>query len=172
MGITQEVFQKTGGYRIPFMGEDLEFSIRIIAAGFKTELIPSAFVYHKRRTNLIQFYKQINYFGRARINLTRFHSGHLKIVHLFPLIFVLGFFSAFVLSFSGQSLGFLGIGCYVIYLLLISLEALLKSKSLKVALYVPLTTLIQMLGYAVGLIHEVIQKLRGIDPNKKYIDLY
>ena len=83
-----------------------------------------------------------------------------------------GFFSAFVLSFSGQSLGFLGIGCYVIYLLLISLEALLKSKSLKVALYVPLTTLIQMLGYAVGLIHEVIQKLRGIDPNKKYIDLY
>ena len=172
MGITQKVFQKTGGYRIPFMGEDLEFSIRIITAGFKTALIPNAFVYHKRRTNLIQFYKQINYFGRARINLTRFHSGHLKIVHLFPLIFVLGFLSAFILSFLDQKLGFLGIGCYLIYLLLIFLEALLKSKSLKVALYAPLTTLIQMLGYAVGLIHEAIQKFRGIDPNKKYIDLY
>ena len=66
----------------------------------------------------------------------------------------------------------LGIGCYVIYLLLIFLETLLKSKSLKVASYAPLIALIQMLGYAIGLIHEAIQKFRGIDPNKKYIDLY
>ncbi|MAJ51235.1 MAG: glycosyltransferase [Flammeovirgaceae bacterium] len=172
MGITQKVFQKTGGYRIPFMGEDLEFSIRIINAGFKTALIPNAFVYHKRRTNLIQFYKQINYFGRARINLARFHPGHLKILHFFPLIFVLGFICALILSLLNQNLGFFGIGCYITYLLLISLEALLKLKSLKVALYAPLITLIQMSGYAVGLIHEAIQKFRGVDPNKKYIDLY
>ena len=172
MGITKKVFQKTGGYRIPFMGEDLEFSIRIINAGFKTVLIPNAFVYHKRRTNLIQFYKQINYFGRARINLTRFHPGHLKILHLFPLIFVIGFISVLVLSLLNQSLGFLGIQFYIIYLSLIFTEALIKLKSFKAALYIPLTTLIQMSGYAMGLIHEGVQKFRGIDPNKKYVDLY
>ena len=172
MGITKRVFQKTGGYRIPFMGEDLEFSIRIINAGFKTVLIPNAFVYHKRRTDLIQFYKQINYFGRARINLTRFHPGHLRILHLFPLIFIIGFICALFLGLLNQNLGFLGLKWYLIYLSLIAAEALLKLRSLKAALYTPLTTLIQMSGYAVGFIHEYIQKLRGIDPNKKYIDLY
>ena len=172
MGITKKVFQKTGGYRIPFMGEDLEFSIRIITAGFKTVLIPNAFVYHKRRTNLIQFYKQINFFGRARINLTRFHPGHLKILHLFPLFFIIGFICVIVLSLLNQNLGFLGLKCYLIYLSLITAEALLKLRSLKAALYTPLTTLIQMSGYAVGFIHEYIRKFRGIDPNKRYIDLY
>ena len=172
MGITKRVFQKTGGYRIPFMGEDLEFSIRIINAGFKTVLIPNAFVYHKRRTDLIQFYKQINYFGRARINLTRFHPGHLRILHLFPLIFIIGFICVLVLGLLNQNLGFLGVKWYIIYLSLIAAEALLKLRSLKAALYTPLTTMIQMSGYAVGFIHEYIQKLRGIDPNKKYIDLY
>ena len=172
MGITKKVFQKTGGYRIPYMGEDLEFSIRIITAGFKTVFIPTAFVYHKRRTNLIKFYKQINYFGRARINLTRFHPSHLKVLHLFPLIFIIGFIFVLVLSFLNQNLGFFGVKCYIIYLFLIAAEALLKLKSLKAAFYTPLTTLIQMSGYAVGFIQEYIQKFRGIDPNKKYIDLY
>ena len=172
MGITKKVFQKTGGYRIPYMGEDLEFSIRIITAGFKTVFIPNAFVYHKRRTNLIQFYKQINYFGRARINLTRFHPSHLKVLHLFPLIFIIGFMFVLVLSFLNQNLGFFGVKCYIIYLFLVAAEALLKLKSLKAALYTPLTTLIQMSGYALGFIQEYIHKFRGIDPNKKYIDLY
>ena len=90
MGITKRYF-KNRGYRIPFMGEDLEFSIRIITAGFKTVLIPNAFVYHKRRTNLIQFYKQINFLEERELTLTRFHPGHLKILHLFPLIFIIGF---------------------------------------------------------------------------------
>ena len=139
---------------------------------FQVVLIPNAFVYHKRRTNLIQFYKQINFFGRARINLTRFHPGHLKILHLFPLIFIIGFICVLVLSLLNQNLGFLGLKCYLIYLSLITAEALLKLRSLKAALYTPLTTLIQMSGYAVGFIHEYIRKFRGIDPNKRYIDLY
>src|SRR5699024_721596 len=75
MGITREVYDKTGGYRITRMGEDIEFSIRIIKSGFKTGLIENAFVYHKRRTSLKQFFKQLFFFGRARINISRFYPS-------------------------------------------------------------------------------------------------
>jgi glycosyltransferase involved in cell wall biosynthesis len=72
MGISKAVFEKTSGYNITRMGEDIEFSIRIEKAGFKTGLIPNAKVYHKRRTRLDQFYKQLFFFGRGRINIFRF----------------------------------------------------------------------------------------------------
>src|SRR5690625_3038507 len=58
MGISRRTYEKTGGYRITRMGEDIEFSIRIIEAGFTTTLIEDAFVYHKRRTNLVHFFKR------------------------------------------------------------------------------------------------------------------
>ncbi len=35
MGISREVFEETGGFKITRMGEDIEFSIRIIRNGFK-----------------------------------------------------------------------------------------------------------------------------------------
>ena len=60
MGISREVYENTGGYIITRMGEDIEFSIRIINNGFKVDLITNAFVYHKRRTSIIQFYKQLH----------------------------------------------------------------------------------------------------------------
>jgi len=63
MGISKQVFEKTRGYKLTRMGEDIEFSIRVINSGFKTALIESAFVYHKRRTSLSQFYKQLHFFG-------------------------------------------------------------------------------------------------------------
>jgi glycosyltransferase involved in cell wall biosynthesis len=58
MGIAPEVFQKTKGYILPYKGEDIEFSIRIIRNGFRTGLIPEAYVYHKRRTTWKTFFKQ------------------------------------------------------------------------------------------------------------------
>lgn len=172
MGISREVFEKTKGYLIPFMGEDLEFSTRIIKSGFKTALIPEAFVYHKRRTDLSKFYKQLKYFGRARINLTRFHPEQLGIIHLFPTFFTLGLLAALVLLATGSFVGKLGVGLYVIYFLLIFMEALLKSRSLIVALLSPVTACIQLAGYGYGLVYEWIRKLRGVDPNTRYTELY
>ena len=73
MGISKELFHRTKGYKLTRMGEDIEFSIRIINEGFKTALIPDAYVYHKRRTSISQFYKQLHFFGRARVNVNRFY---------------------------------------------------------------------------------------------------
>lgn len=172
MGISKRTFEATKGYIIPFMGEDLEFSTRIIKKGFKTALIPEAFVYHKRRTDLSKFYKQLKYFGRARINLTRFHPEQIKIIHLFPLVFSLGLLAGVFLFFLFPILGTPLLSIYVIYFSLITLESLIVNRSIIVGLITPIAAFLQMFGYAYGLIYEWIRKMRGIDPNTKYIDLY
>src|ERR1700744_1126436 len=78
MGISRKVWEKLGGFIITRSGEDIEYSIRIHSNGFKIGLIPDAKVYHKRRTNFFQFYKQIHFFGRARINMYKFFPKELK----------------------------------------------------------------------------------------------
>lgn len=173
MGISREVYQKTKGYIIPFMGEDMEFSTRILKMGFKTALIPEAFVYHKRRTDPRKFYKQLKYFGRARINLSRFHTGQVGIIHLFPTVFSAGLILSVLCSLLISGIiGVLPISLYVFYFLLILAEALIKTKSIKVTLLTPIMTLLQMFGYGYGLVYEWVRKLRGINPNTKYIELY
>ena len=72
MGISKQVFENTGGYKITRMGEDIEFSIRIINSGFKTALIQDAFVYHKRRSSLSQFYKQLHFLEEPELMSTDF----------------------------------------------------------------------------------------------------
>ena len=172
MGISRAVWDQTKGYIIPFMGEDMEFSTRILKEGFKTALIPDAFVYHKRRTSLTKFYKQLKYFGRARINLSRFHKGQVGVVHLFPTVFSLGLVLSLLLSAAQLPLGYFGAMCYLAYFTLIFLEALLKTKSIKVGVLSPLVAFLQLFGYGYGLVYEWFRKLRGINPNTKYIELY
>ena len=172
MGISRQVFDETKGYIIPFMGEDLEFSTRIIKKGFKTLLIPEALVYHKRRTDLRKFYNQLFYFGRARVNLTRFHPEELKVIHLFPLVFTLGEVFLLILSFAYPLWALVLAIPYFLFFLIIAVEGLFKTKSLGVALLSPLVSGIQLAGYGFGLLYEWIRKVRGVNPNTKYTELY
>lgn len=172
MGISKPTFDATKGYIIPFMGEDLEFSTRIIKQGFKTALIPEAFVYHKRRTDLRKFYQQLRYFGRARINLTRFHPEQIKIIHLFPLAFSLGLLTSILLFFLLPVLGKPLLVLYGVYFSLITLESTIVNRSLTVGLLTPIAALLQMFGYGWGLVYEWVRKQQGINPNTKYIELY
>lgn len=154
MGIKKEVFEKTGGYILPKKGEDIEFSIRIIKNGFKTALIEDAFVYHKRRTNFSQFFKQLHFFGTARINVFRFYSSELKIVHLFPSVFLIGFLTSICLMALGFYLGMIGLVCYSVYFILVLIDATVKNRSIKIGIYSTFAALIQLSAYGLGLIKE------------------
>jgi glycosyltransferase involved in cell wall biosynthesis len=163
MGISKAVFNKTKGYRITRMGEDIEFSIRIIKAGFMTGLIPDAFVYHKRRTSFSHFYKQLHFFGRARVNVNRLYPGELKLVHLLPTIFVLGLVSLSIIGFLIPWLFQVGLGMFLVYTLAIFLDATIQSKSLKIGFLSVATAFTQLIGYGMGMITEVLSP-RGNQP--------
>lgn len=158
MGISRAVYEKTKGYIITRMGEDIEFSIRIINAGFKTGLIPDAHVFHKRRTSLRQFYKQLHFFGRARINVNRFFPGELKAVHALPAVFVLGLLGWALSPLIYLPLFALGGALLGLFVLLIFIDALRQSNSLKVGLLSIITSFTQLIAYGVGMMTEATRK--------------
>ncbi len=90
MGIRRDIYQQLGGFSKMRFGEDIDFSYRIIEAGHTTRLFPEAWVWHKRRTNLDQFFKQVYNSGIARINLGLRHPGTTRLVHALPALFTVG----------------------------------------------------------------------------------
>ena len=57
MGIRREVYHELGGFSKMRFGEDIDFSYRIVEAGYQTALIPEAWVWHKRRTDFRKFFR-------------------------------------------------------------------------------------------------------------------
>jgi glycosyltransferase involved in cell wall biosynthesis len=158
MGISRKVFDKTGGYIITRMGEDIEFSIRIINAGFKVGLIEEAFVFHKRRTSLGQFYNQLHFFGRARINISRFYADELKLVHFFPLFFLVGWLALGVSWFIYKPLFLIGLGIAAVYYWLIFMDSTIKNRSFPVGVLSVVAATVQLSAYAIGMIAELFQR--------------
>lgn len=154
MGISRKVYQETGGYRITRKGEDIEFSIRIINQGFKTGLIPEAYVYHKRRTNLTQFFKQLHFFGRARININRFHPGEIKLIHTLPALFTIGTAFTVTLPFWASDLFSILIIPYIIFFSLIFFHSAIKNRSPTIGLLSTAASFIQLTAYGIGFISE------------------
>lgn len=153
MGISREAFEKSGGYRITRMGEDIEFSIRLEKMGFTSFYIEEAFVYHKRRTSLKAFFKQLHFFGRARINIGRFYPNEVKPVHWFPLLFLTGLIiSTFLLLLD---ISWLPAVLYLIYTASLFTAGLTVEKELKVAFTCTLASYIQLTAYALGFLTEM-----------------
>lgn len=158
MGISKEVFEKTGGYKLTRMGEDLELSIRIKKTGFNLKLIEDAFVYHKRRTNLVQFFKQLHFFGRARINIGRFHSGEIKFVHCAPLLFILGLIFIPLSFFIYPPLYSALLLTYCFYAFCLFMSALITEKNLLIGFLSVITGYIQLSAYGIGFLYEWLRK--------------
>ncbi len=154
MGFSRKLYDKVGGFKITRMGEDIEFSIRAIQAGFKSGLIAEAFIYHKRRTSFSQFYKQLFFFGRARINIARFFPDELKLVHYFPAIFTTGFLFMLLLSMFSINLFLIAFGLFLGYFTIIFIDALFRVKSIKVAFLSVFASLIQLIAYGMGFLKE------------------
>lgn len=160
MGLSRRVWETTRGYKLSRMGEDIEFAIRIIESGFKTGLIPEAFIYHKRRTNFGQFFRQIRFFGRARINISRYYPSELKLVHTFPALFTLFLCSVPLWALVSPVLFGLAVGALVLLAVLILIDATRKEHSLRVGLLSVQAAFVQLTAYGIGFLSEGWKRLR------------
>jgi glycosyltransferase involved in cell wall biosynthesis len=169
MGIRRKVAQALGGFSKMRFGEDIDFSIRIVKGGYKSCLFSEAWVYHKRRTDLKKFFKQVNNSGIARINLYKKHPDSLKLVHTLPAIFTLGvvflalLFLIGILAGTAIQTGLINpdppfglIICtlallpLMLFSLIIFVDATIKNKSLKIGLLAVKASFVQLLGYGSG----------------------
>ena len=146
MGVRREVFQQLGGFSNMRFGEDVDFSMRLFESGFRSSLFPEAWVWHKRRTDLRKFFKQVHNSGIARIHLWKRHPGSLKVVHLLPAVFTVGvavlLLGAFVCQWALLPL--------LLFALIIFVDASLRERSLRVGMLAVAASLVQLTGYGSG----------------------
>lgn len=155
MGFSRQVYERTKGFANMRFGEDVDLSLRIEEANFKTALIAPAFVYHKRRTNFRQFFKQVFNSGIARINLFYRHPKSLKLVHLLPAFFVLGIFIIVLLSILYIEFLVLPFA----FILLIFFDSLRQEKSLEVAALSVVAAFVQLVAYGSGFLSAVWKRI-------------
>lgn len=153
MGISKQAFEAVGGYGNIHPGEDPDLTIRIWNMGYATKLIPSAHVFHKRRIDWNKFFIQVKKFGMVRPILNQWYPETRKLTYWFPTLFCLGLLVSIVLAVLNYSIPLLFYGFYFIILLL---DALLKTKNVKVALLALFATGVQFLGYGYGFIKSTL----------------
>jgi glycosyltransferase involved in cell wall biosynthesis len=155
LGISKQAFEVTGGFDKMKIGEDIDLTFRLWENNFETQFIENAFVYHKRRTTFQQFFRQTFAFGKARPFLNRKYPETSKITYWFPSVFSVGFLVSLLLSIFGLQFF---VGFYIAYFVIIFVDSLLKNKSIKVAFFSVLTTLVQFSGYGSGFIKGFLIK--------------
>lgn len=146
MGLKADVYRALGGFSKMRFGEDIDLSIRIFKGGYSCRLFPEAWVWHKRRTDLKKFFKQVYNSGIARINLYKKYPESLKVVHLLPAIFTLGV--VFVLLSSlicPYALLLLAMFAIIIFT-----DSSFRNRSLWIGLLSVLAAFIQLTGYGSG----------------------
>ncbi len=178
MGIRRDVYLQLGGFSKMRFGEDIDFSYRIVEAGYQPRLFPDAWVWHKRRTDFRKFFRQVYNSGIARINLMKRHPGTLKLVHLLPMVFTLGVIGCLLLFLSGgglwlegewldahslrpydnmhQGVGFvlcvLGLFPLLFYSTVIFIDSSIRNRSFWVGLLSIPAAFTQLMGYGFGFI--------------------
>jgi glycosyltransferase involved in cell wall biosynthesis len=157
MGLSKKAFKETGGFTERKIGEDIDLSFRLRQLGFESRLLSDAFVYHKRRTSIAQFFKQTYNFGKERPVLNRQYRGTAKLTYWFPSLFVIAFISTIILAFVGC---LFPLFLLMIYLMAILIDSGLKNKSIKIGFISVLSTLIQFFGYGIGFLKAGIHKKR------------
>ena len=179
MGIKRDVYQNLGGFSKMRFGEDIDFSIRIFKNNYSCRLFPEAWVWHKRRTDLKKFFKQVHNSGIARINLYKKYPESLKLVHMLPAIFTVGvglLLLLFVFSlgliasnaygimtnavippdmlYVGIFIGMVAIICsfapLFLFSLLICIDSSIRNHSLWIGLLSVPASFIQLTGYGTG----------------------
>lgn len=140
-----------GGFSDMRYGEDIDFSIRIFAAGYKCRYFPGAWVYHKRRTNFVQFFRQVWHSGYARIILYQKYPESLKWVHCLPALFVVGLLGVCISAFFVPKVW----GLLLFYISLIFFDALVRNKNGIVALLSIIAAFVQLIGYGTGFLEAI-----------------
>lgn len=157
MGISKNAFEKVGGFGNLRYGEDPDLSMKLWENEFETRLFSDAKVYHKRRTSLKEFAKQVYHFGIARPILNQRHPTYTTLTFWFPSLFTLGLILSLLIGiFSIVCRGFiceilwLPLALYLIYFLLIFVFASYRNKSFGVGILSIITTLVQFISYGYG----------------------
>src|SRR5690625_2060986 len=170
MGISKKAYETTGGFGKMRVGEDLDLSIRLQAAGFNTAFIPNATVYHKRRNTWKTFYKQVSNFGKGRPALNKWYPQTFSVLFWLPSLYFIGILISLSLILFKV---YIFIVLYLIYFLLIFLSSSYIYNNLNVGIYSILAANLQLIGYGLGFLKATYYiNLRKREPRDVFPELF
>ena len=158
MGIKRSIYEKVGGFGDLRHGQDIELSNRIRKSGARIKFLIDAVVYHRRRTSIKQFFKQVFNWGVARINLGKIDPTMLEPIHFLPSLATL-----FGFSIVGTAI-YIDLPLDQLFLLifiplgLLSLFGAAKKNDLKIFPYLLVVIPSQIIGYGLGFILNFIKR--------------
>ncbi|TYB77367.1 glycosyltransferase [Bizionia saleffrena] len=153
MGLSKKAFHETQGFGRIHPGEDPDLTIRLWTKGFKTNLIPEAYVFHKRRISWSKFYTQVNKFGMVRPILNYWHPETKKITYWFPFLFSFSCILSLLLTVFGI---LWPLYCVFLYYILVLVSATIQNKSIIIGFQSLIATTIQFFGYGYGFIKSTL----------------
>ena len=157
MGVKKILFEKIGGFGTLRHGQDIELSNRIINEQAVIKLLENAIVYHRRRTTLLKFFRQVFNWGVARVNLSKIDRNMLQLVHFLPsiatLVFAVSIFGVLIYPVFSTL-----IYAYLFFLLNICVYGGFKTNSIDVFFYLFLVIPLQIIGYGSGFILAFIKR--------------
>jgi len=158
MGIKRSVYDEVGGFGDLRHGQDIELSNRIRKSGARIKFLINAVVYHRRRTSLKQFFKQVFNWGVARINLGKIDPSMLEPIHFLPSLATLAGISivltAIYIDYSLDQLFLL----FFIPLGLLSLFGAAKKSNLRIFPYLLVVIPAQVIGYGSGFLIQFTRR--------------
>ena len=149
MGVSRKAFAAVGGYPETRMhpGEDMVLSIELIKNGFTSGLILEAYVYHKRRTTLGRFFKQVFGFGKTRYIISKVYREIFNLFFLAPSLFLAG---SVLLIGLGILFGFWFLLPVLLWVTMVFLDATIRNGSPITGLVAVIASFIQLYGYGSG----------------------
>ena len=150
MGLKKTIFEKVGGFGALRHGQDIELSHRILSSGARVELLIDAVVYHRRRTTLKKFFRQVFNWGVARVNLGKIDNAMLEPIHFIPSVATLStLFTVLGLGLA-PNISYLIITFFFAVLLSVGLLGGIKHRSLSVMSLLLVVVPVQTFGYGLG----------------------
>lgn len=163
MAVTREAVERIGGFDETMLprGEEKDLQARLRAAGLRIAYVPSARVWHRRRTSIRAFWRQMYGSGIARAKLFRRHPRQAQAAQLAPAVGVAAAGLGAVAGLLVPPLGLLWLACAAAYVGLLVVDGLLAAARLRDAraiLVVPLTSAIVFVGYGVGTLAGLLHR--------------
>ena len=156
MGVRRDVFNKVGGFKGLKVSEDIDLSLRLYKSNYRIKLIEEAYVFHKRRSTIYKFFRQVMSFGSGRIDLQLRHGDALRFVHFLPAIFILYLIGGVIACSISRDIFLLWGSLVLAYSVIILMDATMQNRSLIVGLLSVYITFIMLIGYGLGMIKAAL----------------
>jgi len=158
----RKVLKKVGGFsETLFPNEENELMFRIKRDGYKLIYVPSLLVWHHRRNSVKKFFKQNLIYGKTRIQFIKKHPQALKLIHLFPSIFVLSLILGPILIFVFPIIKLTYVSVIILYFILIFFPGFFKAikiKNIKLLVIMPTLFFLLHTAYGIGFLWGILKK--------------